>query len=259
MKRILVPVSFSKASANALKQAFAFGQHTGSVIDLLHCFHPQPFAREYDFGKEDYDSGIRKIMVKFYHECVGSMPGETQFVTHKGSLSEVLPWLSRKYDLLVLSRKPGSESKFNKWFTDKIFYISTKALCPVLITSSRHQFSHDTISSVWHIQRRENETELVARKLQTLHIDPQAVVTKSLQQETFVSEFWKKIATYSANHNKAVLKDIDEAFGQETIDLLVVVNHRRGLFDSFVKGDAFRLISQFDMPIIILQTDTPDV
>ncbi|MDX1477115.1 MAG: universal stress protein [Saprospiraceae bacterium] len=256
MKKILVPVSFSEASKNALLQADMLSKQTGASLSLLHCYHPQPFAREYDFDDEDYDVGVRKMLIDFYTTTLEATGATSPtLITFAGSVSEILPDISPEYDLLILSRKPGSELNFTNWFTEKIFYIATKALCPVLITASDRMFFPDAVTSIWHIRRNEHEAELVARKLQKLNLDPQLVTTKSLQQTSFISEFWKKIVTYSADQDDALLKDLDHAFEQETIDLLVVVNHRKGLFESFVKADAFRIINEFNIPVLIFQPD----
>jgi hypothetical protein len=80
------------------------------------------------------------------------------------------------------------------------------------------------------------------------------VISKSLEQETFTSEFWSNIVSYSKKQGDSQLKKICESFNGENIDLLILVNHRTGMFEKFLKDNTFQIMSQFDIPILILQS-----
>ncbi len=256
MKNILVPISFSETSKNALQHAYVLAKQYGATLSLLHCYPAQKYNRKYDFGAIDYDKGIKQMLINFYNINIGNINEQPiKLLAYPGSVSEIINQISHKYELLFLSRKTGFQSKTNKWFSDKIFYFTTKSLCPVLLLpTKRDDYSFSEIKNVWHIMRKENETNLVKRELVKLKIDPNLVVPKSLQQQTFTSAFWRNIVNYSRNHDAGQLRKIAESFADEHIDLLILVNHRKGMFERFLKDDTFQIISQFDIPILVLQT-----
>lgn len=257
MKNILVPISFSETSKNTLSLAISIAKQYGSTLTLLHCYPHEDYNRVYDFGKEAYDVGIKKMLEKFYVQHVNQADRQKfKIITYEGSVSEVISKVSSQYDLLVLSRKIGGPSKSNKWFSDKIFYFTTKARCPVLLLcTKRREFTFSEMKTIWHVKRKANETEIILNKLIPFDINPELIATKSLQQETFVSEFWKNIVAYTKNHSKHTMGDISKSFEAEHLDLILLVNHRKGMFEEFVKDDAFQIISQFDIPILIFQAN----
>lgn len=256
MKRILVPVSFSETSKNALVHAFSIAKEFRAKLTLLHCSPTYEYARVFDFGDEDYETGIREKLSEFYKACVEN--GDDYLYSRIACFGSVSDYSHRKgpeFDLLVMSRKIGFQSNSNAWFGDKLYTISTEALCPVLITSTQpHGFSFQNAINIWNIQKSISETGPVHDLVQSLGIDSKLVLTKSIHQKSFISLFWQKIVAYSENHDKNLLKEISQSFDQEKIDLLIVVNNRQGIFEKFLKDDVFQIISQFDIPILILQT-----
>jgi hypothetical protein len=255
MKKILVPVTFSKTSKNALRHAYSIAKQYGATLSLLHCYPEQEYNREYDFGKEAYDKGLKKMLVDFYNECIQEgIDHKYNIITYTGSVSDIVARISVHYDLFVMSKKVGFEAKPIKYFYDTVFYISTKSRCPTLIVSAiQEDFSFQEAGNIWHIKRSEMERSLIHDELDKLGIDSSMVSTKSLMQEKFVSAFWKNIVAYTKTHDKELLKAISLSYKEEQIGLLILVNRLKGMFEVFLKDDAFKIISQFDIPILIFQ------
>ena len=257
MKKILVPISFSQTSRNALVNAHSFAKPYGATLSLLHCYPAQAYNRSYDFGEEDYDLGVRKMLVAFYKECIGGSDYmRYELITARGSISDAVTKISPEYDLLMMSRRTESKLTADGYFSDKLFFISTRARCPVLITSNnRKDFTFRSPLNIWHIERNEEEKRLVQDGLSRLGIDSDSIITKSLKQQRFVSNFWKIITTYTKTHDANLLKVLPQSYDEEHIDLLILVNRMKGMFEIFMKDEAFQIISQLDMPILILQPD----
>lgn len=260
MKRILVPITFSETTKKALKHAHLVAKEYGAILSLLHCYPHETYNREYQFKRESYDQGIKRMLTEFYDECIpGGEDHKYRLIAYEGPVSEFVAERSDQYDLLVMSRETGALHKRNSWFNDKLGYISSKSLCPVLITAAKpDSFSLREARSIWHIKRRDSETQLVNDHLRGLRIDPSLVAAKTMQQNTYISAFWRNIVAYSQTHDHHLLKDISSTFEKEKIDLVITVNHRKGLFEGFLKADAFQLISQFEIPILILPVSVPD-
>lgn len=154
---------------------------------------------------------------------------------------------------MVMSRKTGFKAISNKFFSDKLFYCFTKALCPVLITStSQTDFSFHKGMNIWHIQRHDLEKEIVHSGVRLFGIDPTSISIKSLAQWSFISDFWKSIVTYTKNHDKELIKSLSGFYNKESNGLLILVNRMKGMFEIFLKDEAFQIISQYDIPILIL-------
>lgn len=255
MKNILVPISFSETSKNALLYANLIAKKHNATITLMHCYSVYAYNREYDFGPLNYNEGIKKMLVEFYTNNIESIDQQPlRVLANEGSVSEYISEISNKYGLLVLSKKMGKLSNSNKWFGDKLFSFATKSSCPVLLLPSKQVvFSFSELKNIWHIQRKDIETDLINRFLLKFKIDPNMVISKSLEQETFTSEFWRNIVSYSKKQEDSQLKKIHESYNGENIDLLILVNHRTGMFEKFLKDNTFQIMSQFDIPILVLQ------
>lgn len=255
MKKILVPISFSETSKNALIWAYTIAAKYKSTIHLLHCYPLHEYDRVYDFKGGDYDKGIRKMLLEFYNESIeNDGTQEFKLITSSSSVSEVVAQISSQYNFLVLSRKFGFEGKKNNYLSDKIYYISTKALCPVFITSmNQKEFFFEEAKNIWHIQRNELEKDVINNEISHFGIDPNKIETKSLTQKNFTSNFWKNVVEYTKNHDDALLNIISKSYEEEQIDLLILVNRMKGQFSFFLKDEAFQIISQFDVPILIFQ------
>ena len=256
MKNILLPISFSETSKNALHYANLIAIEYGATLSLMHCYSGYEYNREYDFGALDYDEGIKQMLEDFYAKNIERVDQQPhKLLACEGSISHNISKISHKYELLVLSRRTGYLSKSNKWFSDKLFFLTTKSPCPVLLLPSKPDvFSFSKVKNIWHLQRKDMEMDLIKRQLLAFKIDSNLIISKSLKQEIFTSTFWRNIINYTKTKDDSQLKKIYESYASEHIDLLILVNHKIGLFENFVKEDAFQIISQLDIPILILQS-----
>ncbi len=256
MKNILLPISFSETSKNSLYNANSIANQYGATLSLMHCYSGLEYNRDYDFGTLDYDEGIKEMLVDFYKKNIDSKDQQPfRLLALVGSVSDNISEISHKYEMLVLSRRTGYLSKSNTWFGDKLFYLTSKSRCPVLLLPSKREiFSFSEVKNIWHIQRKDIEMDLIKRQLLKFKIDSNLVISKSLQQESFTSAFWRNIVNYTKTQDDSQLKKIYESYASELIDLLILVNHRTGLFENFLKDETFQIISQFDIPILVLQS-----
>jgi nucleotide-binding universal stress UspA family protein len=256
MKNILLPISFSENSKNALHYANLIAKEYGATLSLMHCYSGYEYNREYDFGALDYDQGIKQMLEGFYIKNIESIDQQPfRVLAYEGSVSDFIREISHEYELLVLSKRTDYLSKFKIWFGDKLFYLTTKSRCPVLLLpSKRVVFSFSEVKNIWHIQRKDFEMDLIRRQLLNFKIDSNLVISKSLQQKTFTSAFWRNIVDYTKTQDDSRLKKIYESYSSEHIDLLILVNHRTGMFEKLLKDDTFQIISHLDIPILILQT-----
>lgn len=249
MKRILVPISFSKSSSQALRHAVTLYKKTS--VTLLNMYPVQEYGRKYDFGKKQYALGIREKLKKFYYKHVEAPEIKVTFLAFAGATSQAIDQISSLYDLIVMSRKKHP-SKKNGYFSDRKLFITTKSRSPVLIMPSTNTpFSLEESQRIWHIKRRETESAIVSKGLSQLSIKPECLEVKSLRQTSFLSAFWKNIVAYENSHDKQLLKKIDEAYDSRSIDLIIVVDHEPSMFIAFFRSDVLRLFCKYDIPILV--------
>lgn len=252
MKRILVPISFSKSSKNSLRHATSLGSK--AELTLLHTYPEQKYGRRYNFGKQKYKVGIHKKLIKFYYQHIEKPNNNTSFLVHAGATSVTVDKISKDYDLMVMSRKEHANKKHG-YFSDKKLFITTKAHCPVLIMPiSNTAFNFKKCSHIWHIKRRETELEIVAKGCEKLKINPEKIEVKSLQQTNFLSAFWQSLVNYRNSHDKKLLKKIDEAHALEPIDLIVLVDNDPSIFTNFFKSEVIHFFCKYDIPILVFPT-----
>jgi hypothetical protein len=249
MKRILVPVSFSKASQNSLRHAAVVFSKV--QLTLLHVYPIQEYGRRYDFGEKKYENAIREKLQEFYLHHMEHTDKRTLLLTQAGSISNVVDETSDRYDLMVMSRKEH-HSKSKGDFSDKKLFITTMARCPVLIMPSTDTpFNFENCEHIWHIKRRETETEIVQKGVKKMGINPTKMEVKSLEQSSFLSDFWRNIVAYEKSHDEKLIKKIDEAHEKEPIDLIVLVDNEKSVFTNFFKSDVIHLFCKYDTPILV--------
>ena len=256
MKNILVPISFSESSTNALCHANLIAKQNGATLSLMHCYPALEYNREYDFGKLSYDAGIKQMLLDFYKKNIKSRDRlPIKLIVSPGSFSNIISEISHNYELIVLSKKLDSLSKSNMWFNDKLFYFITISLCPVLLLpSKRDNFSFSEFKNIWHIQRRDIELDMIKPQLLNINNDSNLVTSKSLKQDNYTSALWRNIVKYNKTHDDSQLNKIYNLIESEHLDLLILVKHKTGMFEKFIKDDTFQIINQFDIPILVLQS-----
>ncbi len=249
MKRILVPVSFSRASRNSLQHAVMVFRKV--QLTLLHAYPAQEYSRKYDFGEKEYATGIREELWKFYLDATEDPGKKTLLLPQVGSIAKVVEDISARYDLMVMSRKEH-HSKEKGHFSDKKLFITTISRCPVLIMPfTSTPFNFENCEHVWHIKQRETETQVVLKGIKKMGINPAKMEVKSLGQSSFVSDFWKNIVAYEKSHDKKLIKKIDNAHEEEPIDLIVLVDNEKSVFTNFFKSDVIHLFCKYDIPILV--------
>lgn len=253
MKRILVPVALSEDTTSLINHACIIGRAWDAQINLLHCYPLQTYARMYDFKGEDYDRGIRRLLKKAWDEGSSKEASASRrFLTYKGSLSGFLEKESARFDLVLMNRKTSDGSFFGRWLSEKVFYLASRAACPVLVSSEKDLFDFKNMTTIWHIKRSDHLRDLDRRTLSTLKIDPANIMVKSIGQQAFVSEFWQRIVSFAQSRDGTYLEGIEDCLTREHLDLIIVSRARRGLLESLIKDRAFQIVTSFEVPILVI-------
>ena len=254
MSRILVPIDFSESSSNSLRYAYSLSKYLGMHLSLIHCYPQQEYNRPYDFKKKDYSAGIKEMLLAFCKEHIDAQTDNIRFFTQAGSVSKIVVALSRQYKLVVMSGNKY-DSKIKRWMGSRVSYITSMAQCPVLIIPPAAGF--DAWNKIWHIKRKEVETDIIEKYFPDLKINEATIKVKSFKQTSSRSAFWQSVITYIKKPNETLNQAILEASESEQIDLMMLVSHGRGSFQKFLKDDAMQVIFQFNIPVLIFRAASP--
>lgn len=250
MSRILVPIDFSPSSINSLKYAHQLSIETDMPLSLFHCFHAHDYNRRFDFGKKDYATGIKEMLVDFYKKHAQEKIGKTHFLAQAGTVIEKVVALSSRYKLIVLGGR-NFTSSFHKWLGSRSSNIASLAKCPVMIiTPSAHYTPWDNI---WHINRKDNESDIVKKAVKALDVDLSHIQTKSFEQTKFNSSFWQMIVSSIVGSKKSPNQELLDALSNEKVDLIALVSHQKDAFQNFVNSHDIQVLFQNHIPILVFQ------
>lgn len=250
MSRILVPIDFSPSSANALKYAYQISATTGMPLSLFHCFHPQHFNRVYDFKKQDYAVGIKRMLVDFYKKHASEKIGATHFLAQAGTIIEKVVALSPRYKLVVLGGR-NFTSSFHKWLGSRASNIASLAKCPVMIitpTTTYHEWKN-----IWHINRKDNEMDIIEKGVKLLKIDTSSIQSKTFELSKPTSSFWEMVISPFIASQKPLNKDLINALATEKADVIILVSHQKDSFQKFVNSQEVQILFEHNIPILIFQ------
>ncbi len=252
MKKILVPIALSEDTSSLIKHACIIGRAWAAQINLLHCYPPQSYARMYDFKGEDYDRGVKRLLKKAWDEGSSKEASASRtFLTYKGSLSGFLEKESAKFDLVLMNRKTP-DGFLGRWLSEKVFYLASRAACPVLVSSENDLFDFKNTTTIWHIKRSDNQPDFDRRTLSTLKINPDHIMVKSIGQQTFVSEFWQRVVNFAQSKDSAYLEGIEDCLTREHLDVILISRARRGLLESLFRDRAFQIVTSFEVPVLVI-------
>ncbi|MFT4667762.1 MAG: nucleotide-binding universal stress UspA family protein [Polaribacter sp.] len=250
MNRILVPIDFSDASANALIYANDYALEKGMHLTLLYCYPRDDQNRMYDFGKEDYDDGIQNMLIEFYKIHIGGVRDKIKFLARMGSVVDKLILISSKYSLIIISGNPFN-STFQRWIGSKSSGIASNAKCPVLIIPTIALY--DTWVNIWHFKRKENESAVIKFWMEKENIDFSLVKVKTLKQNTFTSIIWESIVKYVHAPTEETRQLILNENLSNKIDLIILVSHTTNSFQLFLNDAAIQIMFEFGIPVMICQ------
>lgn len=150
MKKILVPVDFSRDSMNALDAAISVANKTGSEVKFIHVRKSKDYDKPFVIsGKEqDYSKTVEEFCARIAKEYGKKLKkGKIGFViTHgkiyKGVINQAL---KDKTDLIMMGTH-GVSGFEEFWLGSNAYRVVSKASCPVLTV--RHGFQKKNFSKI---------------------------------------------------------------------------------------------------------------
>ncbi|MBI3688727.1 MAG: universal stress protein [Actinobacteria bacterium] len=158
--RVIVGVSGSPTSLNALRRAVAEARMRGVPLEVAHVYPLALWALGYPEGRGSLEQAARDRLAGFLQDGLGEVPADlhtTQVVTGSESPAAALATRAvRPDDLLVLGT--GHPRWLLRWRTSPVVrYCLRTAICPVLVVPP-HPLAREL--GHWRMRRHSLDREL---------------------------------------------------------------------------------------------------
>lgn len=253
MKNILVPISFTETTQDALDQALSIAEHYGAALTLIHCYSALEYNRIFDFDNDDYKNGVKRELQSFYNKYKQTPTKfPIKYIALEESLLNMVHKESKKYELMILIREPKGVRLKNRLLSEKISTLISKSSCPVLVgTVNGPVLKINELQSIWHIKRNQQESPLISRLFHKWGLSSSILKVKSLDQKVFTSPFWKKLLMQRKRSSLESIKELYPLFEQEKIDLVIFAHYSSRLSDSFMNDSVILSISDLSVPFLV--------
>ncbi|MGC4041323.1 MAG: universal stress protein [Flavobacterium sp.] len=266
MKKILVPVDFSKTSENAFVYALEMAKSYDAQLLLLHTFE-MPFVDNqvvvFDYSEiyntlESINSNQFEEELTKLQEIAGEHGAEHILINHilvSGNLVDNVKEIIKveNIDFVVMGTK-GTSDWFSSLMGTNTSDVISDVSIPVLSVSSKARFSRLETIGFTTLYREDDLHALkeVLSLAKRLHAK-----VKCLYVKTHDSEFKDQAIRYWENHfkneknldffiipNDDVEATIEGFISDQGIDLLAMVTHRKNFFTRFFTTSTTQKMSQ---------------
>lgn len=279
MKKILVPVDFSKTAKGAYLFALEISKKLNAEIKLVHCFHPEvdPAFPYLGAVTETYFEQKKERLQKFKNQQ--PPPNEGGVATAVKVESEVIMGLAAD-EIMRMSEQPdidmvvmgttGEGGFLNKLFGSISSHLALKAKCPVLLIPDGVNFkSFQNVLFASNFQESDsidlNKTvgfsKLFDAVVHFVHVVEKHSKGVGIDQMNLEQIFQgskhslkMKIATISSD---SVIEGIQSYATQNEIDLVVFATHHRSFFENmFHKSMTKQMVFNTKIPLLVMH-DNP--
>ena len=274
-KKILVPTDFSVCSKNALKNAVTLAKETKSELFILHVYYESVINSEVGIGTiipnmtDEFEQSARKGYKKLEKEIPSLGDVKHTFLTKQGITSEsiISTCYANDIDLIIMGTQ--GVSGFEEVIIGSNTYdVIKKAHCPVLaIPQGSNIYDIKKIAFAGDYKKIEDISKalkplmqiahLYNAEIHIIHIDDEDVLGAEEFQEAKKLERYLKntIHSYHFDINKNIIEGIDNYVSENEIDLLVLIPHKRNLFEKvYRKNITKKLVFHTKTPLMTLNT-----
>ena len=272
MKTILLPVDFSRYSANSLEFACAIAAKTGAKIILHHSFPsaanpfintpPADYMQRYEEEQKEKIAERLDAFIREYEHYLCGCPLEYSIV--KGTPVEAILENAKtlKADLIVMGTK-GLDAVEEIFMGSVTAEVTEKAECPVMTIPRNAKFNGfrkvvyatdfdlDDVIILDFLQRLAG---LFRSEIECLHVSTSEKETEEKKmQERFIFAPLDHIRLNIVK-DKSFEKGIDQFIEKHETDLLVMLKQRRSFFERlFTQSKTKKMALHSTVPLLVLK------
>lgn len=287
MIKILVPVSFSDYSLNALSYALKLAEKFQSEITLLYCFSDylsrdksesdEPIATsktaEIESLEQSYRERLRQLTQKVLEDSKHHKTIRVQYRFEFGYPEDLIPKISKtmKSEVIIMgtSKKEGAIKQAMGSITGDVV---NKAVAPVLAVPANSTVDHHKIGKVLFLMELNDrdffslhrliriitpfKTQIIAvhhHASKNLNKDEQERI-KKLKEYTHTTYRNLKI-DYDVITGSNFVQSIDEYLKERNFDLIAMTRRRRTLLRQLFSPSATKkMLYETDVPLLIFHS-----
>lgn len=281
MNTILVAIDFSPASKNAFQYAVRLAEPFGARIVLLHAYS----AGELDpFVPISMQQALidaqESVALEYFASLRQEVPSEIlakielDFRIFLGAAAEQILFLSREIepDLIVMGMRGGNI------FAQKILgntatYVIQRAKFPVVVVPENYAFKK--IDKIGYATNFESEdiqaisqiqafSDVIQAKIHCIHIRQNGKLADEYKLDILKSAYQHEFPLHHIDFEtlsyEDVLRGLNQYIETESLDLLVMLTHKRGLFSQlFFRSYAKEMMLKSQIPIWVFQQENRTV
>ena len=274
-KKILVPTDFSACSKNALINAVALAKETKSELLVLHAYYESIVSSEVGIGTvipnmtDEFEKNARKEYKKLKQEIPALKDIKYHFMTKHGITCEsiISTCAANDMDLIIMGTQ-GASGFEEVVLGSNTYDVIKKAHCPVLaIPQGSNIYDIKKIAFGGDYKKIEDMSKvlkpliqiahLYSAEIHVLHIDDEDALSSDEFHEAKKLERYLKntLHSYHFDINKNIIEGIDTYVSENEIDLLVLIPHKRKLFEKiYRKNITKKLVFHTKTPFMTLNT-----
>jgi nucleotide-binding universal stress UspA family protein len=277
MKTIIIPTDFSETAMNAIRYAMVLFKHEKCDFLIMNAFADDVYENTmemdevfYEEYKEVMEKSTRRALEKVISEMLEISPNpkhQYNCVASFGSLVDEVNDLVDKHnaDIVVMGTK-GKSNKVDVTFGSQTLQVIKYVKCPVLaVPVSFHGYPLENIlfptDYMLPFKRRELKllSDLSTRFASMVHFQHISEVEELSHRQ----KNNKAVATCCFGENKVshiispgteITKEINKAVQHNSIDMLVMVNHRHSYLENILYRSAIEKVGlEIKIPYLVLQ------
>jgi nucleotide-binding universal stress UspA family protein/glutaredoxin len=266
MKKILVPIDFSDASANAFAYANKIADKINGTIILAHYYHPT-LESTFTNYKSDADQKLKQMMKP--NAYLGATIQNSVYVdtvSKSGFAGDEIIEASKNFDLIIMGTSGAGEG-IKKWLGSVSTKVSSKSKCPVLFIPPNATFTE--INQVMYPLKEKMRNfddiawflESIKPKLHVVHFD-----TNELHSPMIKEMLGKKSTilgsdnSWEVKYQSAQYDDVEDGIKkyitEESIDLVILEKGKEHFLDAMMqKSLTKKLTGRINIPVLVLNTE----
>ncbi len=259
MEKIIVPVDFSAASANACLWAQKMATILNTSVEVLHVFTTTFSINEpllvnaernhHQLVLQQLNEFIDQVASLDAHEVATKVKTEPKLV--EGSTVNSIVELSKEAStVMIVMGTTGSHDRVEYWLGSISSGVAQKAHCPVLLVPKDQPYRR--LENILYTSNFESAdevvidqilefTQLIGSRVHFIHVNEKgdkenyAATENRIFNQLFEDGEPKFAFNLATIDNASVLEGIEQYAQENDIDLVVLVNRQRSFFENILQ------------------------
>jgi len=279
-KKIIVPIDFSIASRNAYHYARELAEEYNASLEVIHIYNGTfttgevPVLMPLQGITEGLENRLQKFVTLYPNKEEGEIKTQLKVDTELllGSVVDVITRKSKEEDVfMVVMGATGEHDAVDRLFGSVSSHVAQKASCPVLLVPVDARYA--PFERIMYASNFESADENRIGKVKEMAMLFRAAVhfvhvNEEKQEEDFTETRTRIVERLFKDNDPAfsflmenidsesVVKGLADYAKEQKIDLMVLINHQRGFWDSLLGHSLTKKVAlRPELPVLVDHLD----